>query len=84
MRTTVTIDEALYRKVKERAASSGRTVSQVIGDALRESLRTRPRTQERRELPVSGGSGVLPGIDLADNAAVRDAMDAAVTLDALR
>ncbi len=27
-------------------------------------------------LPVYGGSGVLPGVDLASNAAVRDVMDA--------
>ena len=39
MRTTITIDESLYRRAKARAAQTGRTVSEVIGDAVREALR---------------------------------------------
>lgn len=30
---------------------------------------------EARSLPVFGGSGVMPGIDLSNSAGVRDAMD---------
>jgi Ribbon-helix-helix protein, copG family len=85
LRTTIRIDDALYRRVKSRAAQTGRTVSQVIGDAVRASLR--PRSRHASELPpllVVGGTGVLPGVDLADNAALRGHMDEETADDALR
>ena len=43
MRTTINIDEDLYRRAKARAARSGRTVSELIEDAVRAALRPRPR-----------------------------------------
>jgi len=85
MRTTIRIDDALYRRVKSRAAQSGRTIGEVIEDAVREALR--PRKAEERTveaLPVFGGRGVLPGVDLTSNAALRDRMDEDLPLDALR
>jgi hypothetical protein len=84
MRTTVVIDDALYRRVKARAAQTGRTVSEVISDALRDALRPRPAATPIRELPVFGGSGALPGVDLSSNAALLDMMDEGVAIDALR
>lgn len=85
MRTTIRIDEALYRRAKAKAAQTGQTVSEVIEDAVREALRParRPATA-RAPLPTFGGSGVMPGVDLASNAAVRDSMDEGVGADALR
>ena len=85
MRTTIRIDEALYRRVKAYAAETGRTVSAVIEDAVREALRPLGRpVAEPPPLPTSGGTGVLTGVDLSSNAALRDVMDADVGLDALR
>jgi hypothetical protein len=85
LRTTIRIDEALYRRVKSRAAQTGRTVSEVIEDAVRVSLRPRSRdSSELPPLPVFGGSGVLPGVDLADNAALRERLDEETAEDALR
>ena len=85
MRTTITIDEALYRRAKAKAALTGRTVSGVIEDAVRDSLRPGNRgAAELRPLPTYGGSGVLPGVDLTSNAAVLDLMDDDAGLDALR
>jgi hypothetical protein len=84
-RTTVTIDEALYRRVKARAAETGRTVSEVISDALRDALRPRRDAgAPLPDLPVFGGSGILPGVDLTSNASLREVMDEGVGLDALR
>jgi len=86
MRTTVRIDDALYRRAKEYAARSGKSLGEVIDDALRASLRPR-RSQVLEglpELPVYGGSGTMPGVDIADSAALRDQMDEAEPLDALR
>jgi ribbon-helix-helix CopG family protein len=86
MRTTIRIDDALYREVKAEAARSGRTVSEVIEDSLRMSLGTKAKRGSRAhiELPVSGGSGLMPGVDIDDGRALRDLMDEDVPIDELR
>lgn len=85
MRTTINISEQLYRDAKALAATTARTVSEVIEDAVREALRPKAQSPEPlAPLPVFGGSGVLPGVDLAHRAAVIDDMDAGAQLDALR
>jgi hypothetical protein len=76
VRTTIRIDDALYRSAKAAAARSGRTVSELIEDAIRVALSPQqalPGTV--RDLPVYGGSGVLPGVDLADPSSWLDQMD---------
>lgn len=85
MRTTIRIDDELLRRVKERAATSGRTIGSIIEDALRVALAA-PAAEVApvRPLPVYGGSGVLPGVDLSSAAALRDLMDDGVSIDALR
>jgi hypothetical protein len=77
MRTTVTIDDDLLRRAKREAARTDRTLSQVLEDALRDSLAPRPAGQKRFRLRLvtAGGTGVRGGVDIADNAAVRDLMD---------
>lgn len=85
VRTTIRIDENVYRQAKSRAATTGRTVSEIIEDAVRDSLRPRRVDDAELEpLPTDGGSGVLAGVDLADAAALRDLMDEGVSVDALR
>jgi hypothetical protein len=84
VRTTISIDEDLYRRAKAHAARSGRTVSELIEDAVRTSLRARPRDSQIAPLPTFGGSGVMPGVDLRDKASLRDVMDEGEPLDALR
>ncbi|HXH56844.1 ribbon-helix-helix protein, CopG family [Iamia sp.] len=84
MRTTITLDDDLYREVKVQAARDGRTVGQIIEDALRARPGEAAEAAAIEPLPVYGGSGVLPGVDLGDNAALRDRMDAGESLDALR
>jgi len=84
MRTTVTIDDALYRRTKAAAARAGRTVSELVEDALRQNLAAKPASDAVPELPTFGGSGTLPGVDLTSNAALLATMDADAGLDALR
>lgn len=85
VRTTITISEQLYREAKARAAATGQTVSQVIEDAVREALRPKPSGAEPiADLPIYGGSGVLPGVDLSDPSALLDRMEEETALDALR
>ena len=80
MRTTILLPDALYRDTKAAAAASGRTVTSLIEDALRERLGRRtpgPKRPRRVRLPVfhGGKKGVRPGVDLDDSAGLVDLMD---------
>jgi hypothetical protein len=79
MRTTVDLDDHVLAETKLLARRSGKTLTAVIEDALRERLARRPelRSTESVRLPTVGGNGVLPGVDLDDSADLRDVMDAA-------
>jgi len=57
----------------------------VIEDAVRESLRPEaPVTAFIDALPVFGGDGILPGVDLSTSDALLDRMDSEEAIDALR
>jgi hypothetical protein len=77
MRTTVRLDDDLLRAAKTTAAATGQTLTQVIEDALRESLGRRDRATNRRRFVVRTfkGNGLLPGVDLDDSAALLELMD---------
>ena len=79
MRTTVTIPDDLLRRAKQKAVATGRSLAEVVSDALRESLSPRPRrSKERRvKLPTYGQGGLQPGVDLDDSAALLDVMERA-------
>jgi hypothetical protein len=87
MRTTVTIDDHLYRELKSRAGASGRTVGALIEDAIRDSLQAR-HDAARTPLPplpvFLGQPGLMPGVDLHDNAALLTLMDEGIPLHARR
>ena len=78
MRTTVKIDDQLLAEAKAQAARSGRTLSEVVEDALRESLSRGARSVRERsiELPTFS-SRLQPGVDLDDSAALLDLMEGA-------
>lgn len=85
VRTTIRISDSVYRRAKARAAESGRTVGEVIEDAVRAALEPeRPASGPPPPLPTFGGSGVMPGVDLGSNAALRELMDDESGFDALR
>lgn len=86
MRTTIRIDDDLYRTVKSRAAAAGRTVAEVIEDAVRVAMLQADAAKRATlaPLPTWDSGGVLPGIDMSSNAAVLDAMEEGLPLDALR
>ncbi len=76
MRTTIHIDDNLFAELKGIAASTGRTLTAVIHDALRESLsRRNHRERPSIDLPIFRGAGVMPGVDLNDSAALLDLME---------
>jgi hypothetical protein len=77
MRTTVRLDDDLLRQAKALAARTGRTLTAVIEDGLRETLARHRRRQERPPvaLPTFKGKGLQPGVDLDDTAGLLDILD---------
>ena len=77
MRTTVRLDDHVLAEAKKIAAESGRTLTSVLEDALRESLarRTVREKRTRVRLKTVSGDGVRPGVDLDDSAALLDLME---------
>ena len=77
MRTTVRLDPQLLAEAKKVAASTGRTLTAVIEDALRAvvAARRQPRRRTGVKLTVVNGKGLRPGIDLDDSAALLDVLD---------
>ena len=77
MRTTIRLDDHLLAQAKRHAADTGRTLTAVFEDALRESLARRRATAKTRpvRLKTCKGDGVRAGVDLDDNASLLDLMD---------
>lgn len=81
MRTTLNLHDDLYRAVKVRAATDGRTVTSVVEEALRTLLDehlVEPEPFVLRALPLRpGDDDELPPLpfDLADNSSVLDHLD---------
>lgn len=85
MRTTIRMDDDLYKEVKALAARTGRTVAAVLEDAVRRGLRPDiAQPVPRYVVRPFGGGGLRPGVDLSSNAAVAEALDAGGPIDALR
>lgn len=72
MRTTIRLDDQLLKSVKRFAHDTGKSLTAVIEDALRQTLSR--KTAKRRRKPVklttASGHGVRPGVDLDDSAAL--------------
>ncbi len=78
MRTTVNVDEQVLAEAKQLAARTGRSLSALVEDALRQALARRPAPAHGRPtLPLFGGDGLQAGVDLDDSAALLDLLDAA-------
>ena len=77
MRTTLNINDELYRAIRMRAAESGRTVTQVVEEALVAAL--------ARHQNVNGGAykfdpkvvrgSAPPRVPIADRSLLHDFMD---------
>ncbi len=70
------MDDQLLAETKQLAAQTGRTLTAVVEDALREMLARRKRSVERApvSLKTVSGRGLLPGIDLDGSAALLGVM----------
>jgi hypothetical protein len=77
MRTTIRLNDSLLAEVKKLAADTGRTLTGVVEDALREALarRQRPQPRTRVKLATFKGRGLQAGVDLDDSASLLDRME---------
>jgi len=77
MRTTIRIDDQLLVEAKKLAATTGRTLTAVIEDALRAAIAQTPpsRRRPRTKLTTYRGRGLQPGVDLDDAASLLDLME---------
>ncbi len=77
MRTTIRLNPQLLAQAKQFAARTGRTLTAVIEDALRQTLTDAKRARKRppAKIPTFSGSGLQPGVDLDDTAALLDLLD---------
>jgi hypothetical protein len=83
MRTTIRIDDDLLADAKRLAAETGRTLTAVVEDALREVLARRKKEPAKRRfsLPTINASGLRPGVDLNNSAALLDLMESSDDID---
>ena len=69
MRTTVDIPDAIYRRLKSRAASEGRITKALILRGVKEVLKTgRPKSARKVALPIVRSA--RPGSVKLDNARI--------------
>lgn len=69
MRTTVDIPDALYRELKSKAATEGRSVKEMILRGVEDELQTSPKRRGRRvSLPIVRSK--RPGSLRLDNAKI--------------
>jgi hypothetical protein len=76
MRTTLVINEKLFKMAKERAARLGVSLSQLVEDSLWAMLHgpKAPRKSYRLILHTIKGR-TLPGVDLSDRKTLYDRME---------
>lgn len=77
MRTTINLPDELIRQAKKAALEADTTLTEIIGEALREALakQRRKKPQKKFKLITYGKGGVHPGVDLDDTSALLDLMD---------
>ena len=77
MKLTIRLRDDIHAAAKAEARATGKTLSQLVSEALREHLERRRHRlhRERVILPTFKGDGLLPGVDLHRNADLLDVMD---------
>ena len=91
MRTTIILPDALYEQVKRTARDSKQTVTSLVEEALRRELDRRLKPESHRKKVVlpepfdpGPGGGIRPGLDIAHNAGLLEAMEEGLPIEKLR
>lgn len=75
MRTTLVIDDQLFRQLKKRAAEEGRTLSEVTQEVLRRGLAPRKPARRAKRVTLRSFAMGKPAVDLADRNQLFDLLD---------
>lgn len=83
MRTTINLRDELVRRAKKAALEADTTLTEIIGDVLREALAKprRKKPQKAFKLTTYGTGGVHPGVELDNTSALFDLMDGCTAID---
>jgi hypothetical protein len=73
MKTTLNIDDTVMAELKREATRQGRTMSELVENALRVFFRSQRKRKTLSPLPTFDGGEPL--VDVADRNALHDAMD---------
>jgi plasmid stability protein len=78
IRTTIRLDDEVFRAYKRRAAARGTTFAQEVEDALRADLHSRGETSDEQpfEARVFDGDRSSALVDINDNRALHELIDA--------
>jgi hypothetical protein len=73
----INLPDDLVQQAKKVALETGTTLTEIIGNALREMLAKRRRRTVRKDfkLITYGEGGLQPGVDLDDTSVLLDLMD---------
>lgn len=76
MRTTIRMDDDLLEAAKTAAIGAGQTLTSFIEDSVRRQLAAQQdvETSGPTTLPMVSGDGLLPGVDLDNNATLLELM----------
>jgi len=77
VRTTIRLDDEVFRAFKQRAAERGTSLAREIEDALRADLADRARVaaHEPYRVRTFRGERVVPGVDINSNVLLADLLD---------
>ena len=75
MKTSIDIDDELLLIAKNHAVAQGCSLKQVIENALRDFFMHQAHTHTSIQLQTFAGSGLKPGVNLADNRSLADIME---------
>jgi hypothetical protein len=77
MRTTINLPDDLILQAKKAALEADTTLTEIIANALRETLAHRRQKGPKKKFKMStyGKGGTFPGVDISDTSALLDIMD---------
>ena len=76
MRTTLTLDEDVYRKLESESRRTGRSFKEVVNDHLRRSFAVSKESKQKPPFRVKARDmGLRPGVDLSNIQELLDQLD---------
>jgi plasmid stability protein len=75
VRTTLTLDDDLLQRLRQKAASENRAFKQVVNDVLRAGLALDREAPAYTFRLTTAEGRVMPGVDLTDRDKLFDLMD---------